>query len=33
MLVEARELNKREMIVVSSRDIAETFEKEHRRVL
>lgn len=33
MLVEARKLNKREMIVVSSRDIAETFEKEHRRVL
>jgi len=27
MLVEVRKLNKREMIVVSSRDVAETFDK------
>lgn len=33
MLVEMRKLNKREMIVVSSRDIAETFEKEHKEVV
>jgi len=33
MLVEMRKLNKREQIVVSSRDIAETFEKEHKEVL
>lgn len=33
MLVEIRKLNKRETIVVSSRDIAETFEKEHREVI
>lgn len=33
MLVETRKLNKKEVNVVSSLDIAETFEKEHRRVL
>ena len=33
MLVEMKKLNKREMIVVSSRDIAETFEKRHADVL
>lgn len=33
MLVEVRKLNKRETIVVSSRDIAETFEKRHSDVL
>lgn len=33
MLVETRKLNKREINVVSSRDVAETFEKEHREVL
>lgn len=33
MLVEIRKLNKRETIVVSSRDIAETFEKEHHEVI
>lgn len=33
MLVEMRRLNKREEIVVSSRDIAETFEKEHYEVI
>ncbi len=33
MLVEMRKLNKREQIVVSSRDIAETFGKEHYEVI
>lgn len=33
MLVETKKLNKREMNVVTSLDVAETFEKEHRRVL
>ena len=33
MLVETRKLNKKEVNVVSSLDIAETFDKEHRRVL
>ncbi len=33
MLVEMKKLNKREMIVVNSRDIAETFEKRHADVL
>lgn len=33
MLVEMRRLNKREEIVVSSRDIAETFGKEHKEVM
>lgn len=33
MLVEARRLNKREINVCTSLDVAETFEKEHRRVL
>lgn len=33
MLVEMQKLNKRETIVVTSRDVAETFEKEHKRVL
>ncbi|MCM1237251.1 MAG: Rha family transcriptional regulator, partial [Ruminococcus flavefaciens] len=33
MLVEVKRLNKREQIVVSSRDIAETFEKRHADVL
>lgn len=33
MLVETRKLNKREINVVTSLDVAETFEKEHRRVL
>lgn len=33
MLVEMRKLNKRETIVVSSRDVAETFEKEHKEVI
>lgn len=33
MLVETRKLNKREVNVVSSRDVAETFEKEHKEVL
>lgn len=33
MLVEMRKLNKREIIVVSSRDIAETFDKEHHEVI
>lgn len=33
MLVEAKKLNKREVNVVTSLDVAETFEKEHRRVL
>lgn len=33
MLVEMRKLNKREIIVVSSRDIAETFEREHKEIL
>lgn len=33
MLVETRKLNKREIIVVSSRDIAETFGKEHSEVV
>lgn len=33
MLVEMRKLNKRETIVVTSLDVAETFGKEHRNVL
>lgn len=33
MLVETRKLNKREINVVTSLDVAETFEKEHRRIL
>lgn len=33
MLVEMKKLNKKEVNVVSSLDVAETFEKEHRRVL
>ena len=33
MLVETRKLNKREVNVVTSLDVAETFEKEHRRIL
>lgn len=33
MLVETRKLNKREINVVSSRDVAETFEKEHHEVI
>lgn len=33
MLVEVKRINKSEMTVVSSLDVAETFEKEHRRVL
>ena len=33
MLVEMMKINKRETIVVSSRDIAETFGKEHKEVL
>lgn len=33
MLVEMRKLNKKERIVVSSRDIAETFGKEHYEVI
>lgn len=33
MLVETRKLNKREINVVTSLDIAETFEKEHKNVL
>lgn len=33
MLVETRKLGKREVNVVSSRDVAETFEKEHKEVV
>lgn len=33
MLVEMMKINKRETIVVSSRDIAETFGKEHKEVI
>lgn len=33
MLVEQQKINKKETIVVSSLDVAKTFEKEHRRVL
>lgn len=33
MLVEVKKINKAEVTVVSTLDIAETFEKEHRRVL
>lgn len=33
MLVETRKLNKREINVCTSLDVAETFEKEHRHVL
>lgn len=33
MLVETRKLNKREIVVVTSLDVAETFEKEHKNVL
>lgn len=33
MLVETRKLNKREINVVTSLDVAETFEKEHKHVL
>lgn len=33
MVVETKKLNKQEVNVVSSLDIAETFEKEHKNVL
>lgn len=33
MLVEVKKLNKKETIVVSSRDVAETFQKGHKEVL
>ena len=33
MLVEIMRINKEEMVAVTSLDIAETFEKEHKRVL
>ena len=33
MLVETKKINKRETIVVTSRDVAETFGKEHKEVL
>ena len=33
MLVEIKKISKAEVTVVSSLDVAETFEKEHRRVL
>lgn len=33
MLVETAKINKKEMTVVSSLDVAETFEKEHKHVL
>lgn len=33
MLVEVMKINKEEVTVVTSLDIAETFEKEHKRVL
>lgn len=33
MLVETKKLNKKEIIVVSSRDVADTFEKEHKEVI
>lgn len=33
MLVETKKINKREVIVVTSRDVAETFGKEHKEVL
>lgn len=33
MLVEVQKINKEEITVVSSLDVAETFEKEHRRVM
>ena len=33
MLVEIRTVNKEEVTVVTSLDVAETFEKEHARVL
>lgn len=33
MLVEVTKINKEEVTIVTSLDIAETFNKEHRRVL
>ena len=33
MLIEVKKIKKEEMLVVTSLDVAETFEKEHRRVL
>lgn len=33
MLVETKKINKKETVIVTSRDVAETFEKEHRNVL
>lgn len=33
MLVEMKKINKKETVIVTSRDVAETFEKEHRNVL
>lgn len=33
MLVETMKLNKKDVNVVTSLDVAETFEKEHKRVL
>ncbi len=33
MLIETRKLNKREINVVTSLDVAETFEKEHYHVM
>ena len=33
MLVKIEEMNKEEILVVSSRDIADDFEKEHKDVL
>lgn len=33
MLVENRRLNKKEIIIVGSRDVAGTFEKEHKEVI
>ncbi len=33
MLVEIMKVNKEDVTVVTSLDVAETFEKEHRRVL
>lgn len=33
MLVEIKKINKEEIVVVTSRDIAETFEKEHKEVV
>lgn len=33
MLVEIKKINKEEVTVVSSRDVADTFEKEHREII